>query len=286
VINIERSIIELKKLCYEVRKDIITMLTDSGSGHPGASLSSVEILVSLYFNEILRHNPKDPNWEDRDRFILSKGHGVPALYSVMARRGYFPLSELKTLRKINSRLQGHPSRVDLPGIEVSGGALGQGLSVAVGSALGAKLDNRDYHTFCLTGDGEMQEGQIWEAAMSAAHYQLDNLCWIIDRNRIQQNGPTEQIMKLEPLKDKLKTFGWYVMNIDGHSLEDVTDSLKRSKGIKGMPTVIIANTIKGKGVSFMENTSKWHGKAPVKTEADIALRVWKIMEEEDAGSVR
>ena len=215
MIDIAKSIKELKKLCYEIRKDIITSLADSGSGHPGASLSSVEILVSLFFNEILKHDPKDSRWEDRDRFILSKGHGCPALYAIMGRRGYFPLTELKTLRKTGSRLQGHPSRTDLPEVEVSTGSLGQGLSVAIGLAFGAKLDNRKFHTFCLTGDGEIQEGQIWEAAMCAAHYKLDNLCWIIDRNRIQQNGPTETIMGLEPLKDKLKSFGWYVMNIDG-----------------------------------------------------------------------
>ena len=259
------------------------MLAAAGSGHPGGSLSAVEILSALYFR-ILRHNPAAPLWPDRDRFILSKGHAVPALYAVLAECGYFPEEELMTLRKLGSRLQGHafayfpPGTEGLctpiqspPGIEMCAGSLGQGLSYSIGQALAARLDGRDYRVYCLMGDGELDEGQVWEAAMAAAHYALDNLVAIIDRNRIQNDGFVDDIMRTDPLPAKWQSFGWHVIEVDGHNVSQLIDAFEAARTVKGKPTVIIAHTIKGKGVSFMENTATWHGRAPTPEEAERAL---------------
>ncbi|MEE9322967.1 MAG: transketolase [Candidatus Aenigmarchaeota archaeon] len=262
---------EMKKVAKDVRKDIIKMTTEAGSGHPGGSLSSVEIMVSLYFH-VMNHNPKDHKWEKRDRFVLSKGHVCPVLYSTLARSGYFPADELVTLRKLGSRLQGHPDRKKLPYLEISCGSLGQGLSIAVGMSIGLRMDKKDQRVYCLMGDGECDEGQIWEAAMSGAHYNLDNLCGIVDVNGLQIDGRTKDVMSLEPLEKKWEAFGWNVIEIDGHSFEQLIKAFEEANNIKGKPTVILANTVKGKGVSFMEHKAEWHGKAPTKEEAEIALK--------------
>jgi transketolase len=219
----------------------------------------------------MNHDPKNPEWEDRDVFILSKGHCCPGLYSAMARSGYFPVEELMTLRKYGSRLQGHPHSSSLPGLEASTGSLGQGLSIAIGCALAIKLNKKSSRVYCLMGDGEQQEGQIWEAAMSASHYKLDNLCGIIDRNRLQIDGFCKDVIDYEPLEDKWRSFGWYVINVDGHNISELINALEEAKTIKGKPTVIIADTIKGKGVGFMENVSIWHGQAPNDEETKKAL---------------
>ena len=246
------------------------MLAAAGSGHPGGSLSAVEILCALYFR-ILRHNPQDPAWPDRDRFILSKGHGVPALYAVLAECGYLPAEELTTLRKVGSRLQGHPLAGSPPGVEMSAGSLGQGLSYSIGQALAARLDGRDYRVYCLLGDGELDEGQVWEAAMAASHYSLDNLTAIVDRNRIQNDDFCENMMRTDPLPDKWRAFGWHVQEVDGHDLSQVIEALEKARDARGQPAVVIAHTVKGKGVSFMENNPEWHGKAPTPEQAERAL---------------
>jgi transketolase len=261
----------MKKAANEIRKDIIRMTSAAGSGHPGGSLSSVEILVSLYFN-VMRHDPKNPAWSERDRFILSKGHVCPVLYSTLARSGYFPVDELATLRKLGSRLQGHPHRLKLDCLETSSGSLGQGLSISVGMAIGLRMDKKDAKVYCLMGDGELQEGQVWEAAMSGAHYKLDNLCGIVDVNRLQIDGWTKDVMSVEPLAKKWEAFGWHVIEVDGHNIEELIKAFDEAKRIKGKPTVILANTVKGKGVSFMENKAEWHGTAPKKEEAEKALK--------------
>jgi transketolase len=247
------------------------MITEAGSGHPGGSLSAVELLVGLYFSK-LHHRPDQPGWAERDRFILSKGHIAPALYAVMAHSGYFPREELGTLRKLGSRLQGHPANLKLPGLEVSSGSLGQGLSVGVGLALGARLDGAAWRTYVLMGDGETQEGEVWEAAMSAGHYHLDNLCAVVDRNYLQIDGCTEDVMTLDPYPDKWAAFGWHVLEIDGHSLTEVVSAYERAAEAKGKPTVIIARTVKGKGVPFMEDKAGWHGRAPKPEELAEALK--------------
>ena len=262
---------KLEKEATEIRKDIIRMLGEAGSGHPGGSLSSVEILTGLYYYK-MRHDPKKPDWPDRDRFILSKGHICPALYTVMARCGYFPKEELMTLRKLHSRLQGHPHMLYLPGLETSCGSLGQGLSIANGIALGARMDKKDYRVYCLLGDGELDEGQVWEAAMTASHYKLDNLCALIDRNRFQIDGFTEDVMKLESLRERWASFGWHIIEIDGHNIKEVMDAYDEAEGTKGKPTMIIAHTIKGKGVSFMEDKAEWHGVAPKGEQIELALK--------------
>jgi transketolase len=264
------DIYELKEITRKVRVDIIKMTNAAGSGHPGGSLSAAEIFTVLYFN-IMNHNPKNPEWEDRDVFILSKGHCCPGLYSAMARSGYFPVEELMTLRKFGSRLQGHPHSSSLPGLEASTGSLGQGLSIATGCALAIKLNKKSSRVYCLMGDGEQQEGQIWEAAMSAAHYKLDNLCGIIDRNRLQIDGFCKDVIDYEPLEDKWISFGWHVINVDGHNISELINAFDEAKTIKGKPTVIIADTTKGKGVGFMENVSVWHGQAPNDEETKKAL---------------
>jgi transketolase len=264
------DISELKEIARKIRVDVIKMTHAAGSGHPGGSLSAAEIFAVLYFN-VMNHRPEDPEWEDRDVFILSKGHVCPALYSAMARSGYFPVEELLTLRKLGSRLQGHPHMRALPGLEASTGSLGQGLSIAIGCALAIKLDKKNNRVYCLMGDGEIEEGQVWEAAMCAAHYKLDNLCGIVDRNRLQIDGFTKDVMNSEPLEDKWKAFGWYVITVDGHDIPALIRAFEQAKTVKGKPTVIIADTIKGKGVSFMENVAVWHGQAPNDEEMRKAL---------------
>lgn len=261
----------LRQKANLIRRHVLRMIFAAGSGHPGGSLSYADILAALYF-KIMNHRSQDPQWEDRDRLVLSKGHAAPAYYAALAESGYFPISELITLRKLGSRLQGHPSRNKTPGVEMSTGSLGQGLSVANGMALAAKLDKRSYRIFCLCGDGEMQSGQIWEAAMLGAHYKLDNVTAFLDRNRLQIDGPTEMIMSIEPIAKKWDAFGWNVIEIDGHDMRQILDACDMTKEIKGKPTMIIAHTVKGKGVSFMENSVPFHGKAPTEDELRRGLR--------------
>jgi transketolase len=253
-----------------IRRHIINMIYSAGSGHPGGSLSCVELLTVLYFS-ILNHDPHSQEWDMRDHFILSKGHAAPALYAVLAESGYFPAEELNTLRKTGCLLQGHPDK-KIPGIEVSSGSLGQGLSIACGSALNAKIEKSPSRTYVLLGDGECDEGQVWEAAMLASHYKLDNLIAIVDRNGLQIDGMTEKIMRLEPLTKKWAAFGWHVLEINGHDLENIHSAFESAKKMKGKPTVIIAHTFKGKGVSFMEWISAFHGKSLTKEELEIALK--------------
>lgn len=258
----------LEKKANIARQKIIKVTTEVEGGHLAGSLSCIDILIALYF-KVLRHDPCNPCWEDRDRFILSKGHGAPAFYVALAMAGYFPEEELFTLRKINSRLQGHPDCKKLPGVEISTGSLGQGLSVAVGMALGYKYDGKkDAHIYCLLGDGECDEGEIWEAAMFATHYNLTNITAIVDRNGYQIDGKTEEVMSLEPFDLKWKAFGWEVMKIDGHNMSEIVDALNQSRGRR---TVIIANTVKGKGVSFLENNNEYHAKPCCKEDCKRAL---------------
>ncbi|GAA0823011.1 transketolase [Clostridium tertium] len=265
-----KNIEELRSLAKTVRGDIVSMLTESCSGHPGGSLSAADILTTLFFGE-MNIDPKNPKDADRDRFVLSKGHAAPVLYSVLARRGYFPVEELSTLRKIGSRLQGHPSMKCLPGIDMSTGSLGQGISVAVGMSLAGKIDNKDYRVYALLGDGELEEGQVWEAAMSAAHYKLDNLTAFIDFNGLQIDGDITKVMNPSPIDKKFEAFGWNVLVIDGHDIYEILNAIEKAKNCKGKPTVVICNTIKGKGVSFMENQASWHGTAPNKEQCKQAL---------------
>lgn len=271
------SVDKLEPICKDIRADILRMTEAAGSGHPGGSLSAVELMTVLYFN-VLNHRPQELEWSERDRFILSKGHACPVVYAVMARSGYFPVEELLTLRKLGSRLQGHPNMKSLPGLESSSGSLGQGLSVANGLALAAKIDKRDYRVYCLMGDGELQEGQIWEAAMTAAHYKLDNVCALVDYNNLQIDGKVEDVKGIAPLKEKWLSFNWHVIEIDGHDLEQVEKAYAEAKQIKGKPSIIIAKTIKGKGVSFMEDVAGWHGKAPNSEELEQALKEIYVQE--------
>ena len=265
------SVEELQQKAKTLRRHIIRMIAASQSGHPGGSLSAVEIITSLYFN-ILRHDPENPQWLDRDRFILSKGHAAPVLYAALAECGYFHVDELLTLRKMGSRMQGHCDIGTTPGIEMSTGPLGQGLSFGIGCALAARLDKRDYRIYVLLGDGELDEGQVWEAAMAAAHFKLDNLVAIVDRNNIQLDGWTHDIMETEPLAQKWRAFGWRVSDIAGHDIPQLLTALEQAKTIKGKPTMLIARTVKGKGVSFMENKAEFHGKAPTLEQAVQALK--------------
>lgn len=265
------NIKELKKTAVTIRKHIIHMLSEAGSGHPGGSLSAVELIVTLYF-KILRHNPKKPDWEDRDRVVFSKGHGCPLWYAVLAECGYFPKEELSKLRKYGSMLQGHPDSFRTPGVDISSGSLGQAFSAACGMAAAGKIDKKDYKIYVLLGDGETQEGQVWEAAMSAAHYKLDNLCAVLDYNGYQIDGSISQVMGLEPLNDKWKAFGWHTIEIDGHDFNQILDAYNKANTIKGKPTIIIAKTVKGKGVSFMEHTHEWHGKTPDKQQKEHAIK--------------
>ncbi|MFB0556631.1 MAG: transketolase [Dehalococcoidia bacterium] len=265
------SIEELKEMAKKLRRHVITMTATAGSGHPGGSLSAADIITALYFRA-MHHNPQNPQWPDRDRFIMSKGHAAPILYAALAESGYFPIAELATLRKLDSRLQGHTDRNLTPGVEMSAGSLGMGLSFGIGVALAARLDHRDYRTYVLLSDGECDEGQTWEAALSAAHFKLDNLTVIVDRNRIQLTSWTRDIMNLEPLSQKWQAFGWHTIDIDGHDFNQILAAFQEAERIKNKPPVIIARTIKGKGVSFMENNPKFHGKAPSPEEAERALK--------------
>ena len=266
-----KSLDELKSISTEIRKDIVKMLTESASGHPGGSLSATDIMTVLFFKEmnIDPNNEKDPN---RDRFVLSKGHAAPVLYSTLARRGYFPVEELSTLRKFKSRLQGHPSIQYLPGIDMSTGSLGQGVSAAVGMALAGKIDKKDYRVYTLLGDGELEEGQVWEAAMCAAHYKLNNLTAFIDFNGLQIDGDITKVMNPCPIDKKFEAFGWNVLVIDGHNYEEIIDAIEKAKECKDKPTAVVCNTVKGKGVSFMENQAAWHGTAPSKEQCETALK--------------
>jgi transketolase len=261
---------ELEEQARHVRRKIVEMVAAAGSGHPGGSLSAADIVTALYFN-VMRIDPQRPDWPDRDRFVLSKGHAAPVLYAALAGRGYFPEEDLLALRKLGSPLQGHPDMKKLPGVEMSTGSLGQGLSAANGMALAARLDKRDYRVFALLGDGESQEGQIWEAAMAAAHYGLDNVTAFLDHNKLQIDGCTLDVMCPEPLPDKWRAFGWDVQVINGHDIKEILNAVARAKEVKGKPQMIIAETVKGKGVSFMENEAGWHGVAPKPEELKRAL---------------
>jgi len=266
------SLDELKRVATKLRIEIIKMIGAAGSGHPGGSLSEVEVLATLYFR-VLRHDPKNPTWHERDRFILSKGHGCPALYAVLAEAGYLDPAILPTLRKLGSPLQGHPDRRMLPVLEASTGSLGQGLSIGIGMALAARFDSLDYHTFVMVGDGEIQEGQNWEAAMFAPYHKLQNLTLIVDYNHQQLDGFTKDILDVEPLPAKFSSFGWNAVQIDGHNFDQVIPALEKARAnTSGKPTAIIANTVKGKGVSFMENNPKWHGVAPKPEEVAAAVK--------------
>lgn len=265
-----RDIAKLSQIARQLRRDIVEMLYHAGSGHPGGSLGSVEIVTALYWGE-MNHRPHDPHWPDRDRFVLSKGHACPVLYAALAACGYFSRDLLPTLRKLGSPLQGHPCMLKTPGVEISSGSLGQGLSVANGMALAARLDGKSYRVYVLLGDGECQEGQVWEAALTAAHYKLDNLCAFLDYNNLQIDGKVSEVKELAPLKDKWLAFGWNTLEIDGHDYHQIFAALDNARATKGKPTMIIAHTIKGKGVSFMEGQCEWHGKAPKKEERDKAL---------------
>lgn len=252
---------QLKCTTTNIRRDIIEMLGEAKSGHPGGSLSAAEILTYLYFKE-MNVDPKNPKKRDRDRFVLSKGHGAPVLYAALANKGYFDKSELMKLRKIDSMLQGHPDMKGTPGVDMSTGSLGQGLSAANGMAIAGKLDSLDYRVFVLMGDGELQEGQVWEAAMTAAHYKLDNVTAFLDHNHLQIDGFNDEVMTVDPVDKKWEAFGWNVIKIDGHNLESIEEAVEAAKNVKGKPTIIIAETVKGKGISFMENQANWHGNAP------------------------
>jgi len=266
----EERLQQLQSAAKVIRRDIVTMLAEAGSGHPGGSLSAADIVTALYF-EVMNVNPEQPKWPERDRFVLSKGHAAPVLYAALAERGYFEPAELKTLRKLGSRLQGHPDMKKLPGVEMSTGSLGQGFSAANGMALAGKVDKKDYRVYVLLGDGEIQEGQVWEAAMLASHYKLDNLTAFLDYNGLQIDGPTEEVMSSGSLADKWRAFGWHVIEIDGHDIKQILEAVEKAKVTTGQPTLILAHTIKGKGVSFMENQVGWHGKAPNAEQVQQAL---------------
>lgn len=260
----------LKRKANDIRIDIIKSLYHAGSGHPGGSLSATDIVTVLYYHE-MKTDPKKPKMEGRDRFVLSKGHAAPVLYSVLAEKGFIPKEELITLRKLGSKLQGHPDMEMVPGVEMSTGSLGQGFSASIGMALAGKLDDSPGRVYTMLGDGELQEGIVWEAAMSAAHYKLDNLCVIVDWNGLQIDGKNDDVMGVVPIPDKFNAFGFEVLEIDGHSIEEIIDALSMARKNKGVPTAIIARTVKGKGVSFMENKAEWHGVAPKEDEAKKAV---------------
>ena len=265
------NITELKAMSRTVREDILTMVHKAGSGHPGGSLSATDLMVGLYFGDRINVDPKNPDWEGRDRFILSKGHVAPVLYSVLARKGFFPIEELGTLRKMGSILQGHPHKQSTPGLDCSSGSLGQGLSIANGLAIGFKKQHKTNRVYCLLGDGELQEGQVWEAIMTAAQNKLDNLCAIVDYNHVQLDGTTEQIKDLGDLAAKWHDFGWNVIQLNGHDMDQVLKAYDMAAAYKGKPSVLIADTIKGKGVSFMEGDCNWHGNAPNDQQLEQAL---------------
>lgn len=268
------NIDEIQEKSKEIRKDIITEVYCAKSGHPGGSLSIADIMAVLYFDE-LKINEKDPKWEDRDRLVLSKGHCSPALYAALAERGFFKKEELKTFRKLGSKLQGHPDLNKVPGVDMTSGSLGQGLSVANGIAIAGKMDNKDYRVYVIVGDGEIEEGQIWEAAMTSSKYKLDNLCLIIDNNNLQIDGTIEEVKSSYPIDKKFESFGFNVLKIDGNNIEDILRAFYIAKNTKHKPTCIIAKTVKGKGVSFMENKAEWHGKAPSEEEYNLAMKELK-----------
>ena len=262
---------ELEKMARQVRKGIIEAVYSNQSGHPGGSLSVADILTVLYFKE-MNIDEKNPNWDDRDRLVLSKGHCSPALYSCLANRGFFPVEDLKTFRNINSYLQGHPDKNKVPGVDMTTGSLGQGLSAANGMAIAGKMDGKDYRVYCILGDGEIEEGQIWEAAMAANKYKLDNLCVIVDNNNLQIDGTIEEVMSSYPIDEKFRSFGFEIIKIDGHDITEIIKAFDVAKNVKGKPTCIIAKTIKGKGISYMENQVGWHGKAPNEEQYIQALQ--------------
>ena len=267
----ESRIKELQKIAYKIRRDAIDAVYSAASGHPGGSLSIAEILAYLYFVE-MNIDPKNPRDPDRDRFVLSKGHAAPGLYAALAERGYFPVEELKTLRQIDSVLQGHPDMKHIPGVDMSTGSLGLGISAACGMALAAKQMKQDWRVWTIVGDGESEEGQVWEAAMFAAHYKLDNLCAFVDWNGLQIDGAVKDVMNPTPLDEKFKAFGWHVIMIDAHDLAAIDAAVKEAKATKGQPTAIIAKSVKGKGVSYMENAVNWHGAAPKQEQYEIAVK--------------
>ena len=265
------SVSELENIAKNVRRGILEAVYSAQSGHPGGALSCTDILTDLYFNE-MNIDPKNPKMENRDRLILSKGHASPAIYSVLANRGYFPVEDLKTFRKIDSYLQGHPDMKKVPGVDMTTGSLGQGLSVANGMALAGKLDNKNYYVYVVLGDGEIEEGQVWEAAMSAAHYKLNNVIAFVDFNGLQIDGAVKDVMNVTPIKEKFEAFGWNTLEIDGHNFEEIANAVKKAKESLDKPTAIVAHTTKGKGISFMENQAGWHGKAPKKEEFELAMK--------------
>lgn len=266
-----RDVRQLNEAARDLRIEILKMLTEAGSGHTGGSLSAADIVAALYFYK-MRHRPDEPDWKERDRFVLSKGHAAPVLYAALALSGYFDKGLLRTLRRIDSPLQGHPSSKMLKGVEVSTGSLGQGLSIAAGMAMGLRMDGLDSRVYALLGDGELQEGQVWEAAMTASHYCIDNLCAIIDNNGLQIDGFCCDVMNINPIAEKWHAFGWNVIGINGHDMEDVVNALDNAETVKGKPTVIVARTVKGKGVSFFEGKAEYHGLAPTKEELEMALK--------------
>jgi transketolase len=270
----EIDVASLKEKARILRREILSMLTEAGSGHTGGSLSAADIVAALFFSK-MRHDPKDPKWRERDRFVLSKGHAAPVLYAALALSGYFEMKLLKTLRKLGSPLQGHPCSETLPGVEISTGSLGQGLSIANGIALGLRMDGLNSRVYCLLGDGETQEGQVWEAAMTASHYKLDNLCAFIDNNGLQIDGHCCDVMYIEPIVDKWAAFGWHVIDIDGHDIKSILGALNEAETVKNKPTMIVARTVKGKGVSLFEGKVQYHGLAPTQEELEIALKELK-----------
>ena len=270
----QARIAELQKKAIQIRLDILEEVFSASSGHPGGSMSIAEILAYLYFQE-LRIDPKNPKWEDRDRLVLSKGHCAPGLYAALAERGFFPTEDLKTFRRVDSYLQGHPDMKGVPGVDMSSGSLGLGISTACGMALSAKIYNKDYRTYTILGDGEIAEGQVWEAAMFAAHYKLDNLCAFVDFNGLQIDGAITEVMNSTPIDEKFAAFGWNVIVIDGHDLNQIEAAVEEAKATKGKPTMILCKTTKGKGVSFMENKAGWHGKAPNAEEYEQAVKELK-----------
>lgn len=270
------EIAELQQKARKVREDIIEEVYQAKSGHPGGSLSVADILTVLYFRE-MNINPQNPNWEDRDRLVLSKGHCSPALYSCLANRGFFPVEDLKTFRNINSYLQGHPDKNKVPGVDMTTGSLGQGLSCANGMAIAGKMNHKDYRVYCILGDGEIEEGQIWEAAMAANQYQLNNLCVVVDNNNLQIDGTLEEVMSSYPIDEKFKSFGFEVIHIDGHDIEEIIKAFEVARNVKDKPTCIIAKTMKGKGITFMENQAGWHGKAPNDEQYEQAMKELKSL---------
>lgn len=266
----KQKLMELKKKATLIRKHIVDEVFSAASGHPGGSLSCTDILTVLYFNE-MRIEPENPTWSERDRFVLSKGHCAPALYGALAERGFFPTEELLKFRSIDSNLEGHPNMTYVKGVDMSTGSLGQGISAAVGMALAGKLDKKDYRVFAILGDGELEEGQVWEACMAAAHYKLENLTAFLDHNGLQIDGKITEVMSPEPVADKFRAFGWKVINVNGHDYVQIVEAIEEAKKCKDKPTMIIADTVKGKGVSYMENVAGWHGTAPNKEQRDIAI---------------